>query len=105
MLEQKKRNNDLIYYALFFLNFISCIAFGLIYFNEALQKQIFGNPSPNTKLEIGARLTVGILQAISFIFHRISTSGDNLSLPPNSRLSETLKNKKLAELCEEIARV
>jgi hypothetical protein len=73
MLEQKKRNNDLIYYTLFFLNFISCIAFGLIYFNEALQKEIFGNPSPNTKLEIGARLMVGLLQAISFIFLTIGT--------------------------------
>ena len=48
---------------------------------------------------------IKIIVFVLFLFHRISTSGDNLSLPPNSRLSETLKNKKLAELCEEIARV
>jgi len=46
---------------------------------------------------------IKIIVFVLFLFHRISTSGDNLSLPPISRLSETLKNKKLAELCEEIA--
>ena len=72
-LEHKKRINNIIYYVLFFLNFISCIAFGLIVFNEGIKTRLFGNPNPDTVLEISSRFSVGVMQGISFIFLTIGT--------------------------------
>jgi len=43
----------------------------LIVLIEQLKEQLFGNPNPNTWLELGARLVVGVLQAISFILWRL----------------------------------